>query len=137
MRDLGLTTYWMSRPLIEFTARQRVRLHPKIAIRERCRALEGFPRGFLPFGDAICRFNPVYGQGMSVAAQEAHLLYELLRRRAAEAEPLAGLASAFFAEAATMTETPGHWPPYPISLIPRHRENARRIWSSGSSSERG
>lgn len=62
VRDLGLTTYWMSRPLIEFTARQRVRLHPKIAIRERCRALEGFPRGFLPFGDAICRFNPVYGQ---------------------------------------------------------------------------
>jgi 2-polyprenyl-6-methoxyphenol hydroxylase-like FAD-dependent oxidoreductase len=68
--------------------------------------MEGFPRGFLPFGDAICRFNPVYGQGMSVAAKEAHLLHALLGRRAAEADPLAGLASAFFAEAATMIETP-------------------------------
>ena len=65
-----------------------------------------FPRGLLPFGDAICRFNPVYGQGMSVAAQEACLLHEVLRRRAEEGDPLAGLAPAFFAEAGTLIETP-------------------------------
>lgn len=57
----------------------------------------------LPFGDSICRFNPVYGQGMSVAAQEARLLHEVLQRHAGEPEPLAG---AFFAEAATLIETP-------------------------------
>jgi len=68
--------------------------------------IEPFPRGLLPIGDAICRFNPVYGQGMSVAAQEAVLLHQLLRKKAEEADPLAGLAPAFFAGASTVIETP-------------------------------
>ena len=76
--------------------------------------LAEFPRGLLPLGDAICRFNPVYGQGRSVAAQEACLLRELLERGAAEPEPLAGLATDFLAEAALLIETP--W-----SLVPLHR----------------
>jgi 2-polyprenyl-6-methoxyphenol hydroxylase-like FAD-dependent oxidoreductase len=65
-----------------------------------------FPRGLLPIGDAICRFNPVYGQGMSVAAQEALLLHQLLRRQAEESDPLAGLAPAFFGGACALIETP-------------------------------
>jgi 2-polyprenyl-6-methoxyphenol hydroxylase-like FAD-dependent oxidoreductase len=68
--------------------------------------LEAFPRGLLPFGDAICRFNPIYGQGMSVAAQEACLLHQLLRKRAETADPLAGLASAFFTGAGALIDTP-------------------------------
>jgi 2-polyprenyl-6-methoxyphenol hydroxylase-like FAD-dependent oxidoreductase len=76
------------------------------SVRRHFDRLEEFPHGFLPFGDALCRFNPAHGQGMSVAAQEAQLLHELLRRRAEEADPLAGLAPAFFAEAATIIETP-------------------------------
>jgi 2-polyprenyl-6-methoxyphenol hydroxylase-like FAD-dependent oxidoreductase len=68
--------------------------------------LEKFPRGLLPFGDAICRFNPVYGQGMSVAAQEAALLRQLLHQQAGEPDALAGLAPAFFTESATLIETP-------------------------------
>jgi 2-polyprenyl-6-methoxyphenol hydroxylase-like FAD-dependent oxidoreductase len=68
--------------------------------------LDSFPRGLLPIADAICRFNPVYGQGMSVAAQEACLLKRLLAGPSAESNRLAGLALAFFAEVPTLLDTP-------------------------------
>jgi 2-polyprenyl-6-methoxyphenol hydroxylase-like FAD-dependent oxidoreductase len=62
-------------------------------------AVAGFPQGLIPIGDAMCRFNPIYGQGMSVAAREALILADLLQRRAGDAKGLAGLPRDFLAEA--------------------------------------
>jgi 2-polyprenyl-6-methoxyphenol hydroxylase-like FAD-dependent oxidoreductase len=74
--------------------------HFPSSLRRRYERLARFPEGYLAFGDALCSFNPIYGQGMSVAAMEAVALRETL-----EKGPDA-LARRFFAAAAKVIDTP-------------------------------
>jgi 2-polyprenyl-6-methoxyphenol hydroxylase-like FAD-dependent oxidoreductase len=59
-----------------------------------------FPAGYLVMGDAVCSFNPIYGQGMSVAAMEAKALEEALTTG------LDGVARRFYARSRTIVDIP-------------------------------
>jgi 2-polyprenyl-6-methoxyphenol hydroxylase-like FAD-dependent oxidoreductase len=86
-----------ARPLTDI-----VRYQLPCSTRRHFERLEAFPAGLLAIGDALCRFNPVFGQGMSVAAQEAVILDRLL----AEGVPMERLARDFFAAIQDTIATP-------------------------------
>jgi 2-polyprenyl-6-methoxyphenol hydroxylase-like FAD-dependent oxidoreductase len=76
------------------------------SVRRHFERLDSFPRGLLPIGDVICCFNPVYGQGMSVASLEACLLKRLLENSREAGDLIAELVSTFFKEMQALIETP-------------------------------
>jgi hypothetical protein len=48
-------------------------------VRRRYERRRDLPQGFLAIGDAMCNFNPIYGQGMTVAALQADRLRDCLQ----------------------------------------------------------
>jgi hypothetical protein len=54
--------------------------------------LEQFPDGVVAVGDAVCAFNPVYGQGMTAAALGAEVLDLWLRDESRRRNPGGGRA---------------------------------------------
>ena len=83
--------------------------------------LKRVPDGFIVVGDALCSFNPIYGQGMTVAAIEAATLDECLR-----ADQHDRLPQRFFQRVAKVVDVPwnlaaGADARYPEIAAPKRR----------------
>ncbi|WP_327010108.1 FAD-dependent monooxygenase [Dactylosporangium sp. NBC_01737] len=77
-----------------------MRMRLPASVRRRYERMDRLPDGLVSIGDAICAFNPAYGQGMTVAAAEAIELRDALRAGRA------GLPRRFYAKAAQVVDVP-------------------------------
>jgi 2-polyprenyl-6-methoxyphenol hydroxylase-like FAD-dependent oxidoreductase len=69
--------------------------------------LARFPSGLIVMGDALCSFNPIFGQGMSVSAMQAQLLKECLDELKARYTPsLEALTCNFRSRAGRIVDSP-------------------------------
>ncbi len=94
-------------------------------LRRRYESLAKLPSGYVILGDAMCSFDPTFGQGMSIASMQAELLGKLVGRRSTQKiqAKLAKLASIPWAmtscEAHRWAETRGP-EPFGASLLRRY-----------------
>jgi hypothetical protein len=95
-------------------------------LRRRYEELSRFPAGFLVFGDALCSFNPVYGQGMTVACMESLALRECL---AAGTQEIAGR---FLRAASQLIDIPCKLPSVAIFNTRVSKASARLRYASST-----
>jgi 2-polyprenyl-6-methoxyphenol hydroxylase-like FAD-dependent oxidoreductase len=73
------------------------------SVRRRYEQLKRVPDGYLTIGDALCSFNPVYGQGMTAAAMEADTLDAALRAAGGRRR---GFPAAYYRRVARVVDNP-------------------------------
>jgi len=99
--------------------------------------LDRSPSGLLPIGDAFCLLNPIYGQGMTLACQEASLLRSLLHKHEAGKSSLAKLTREFLTEVENLLIAPWEISAvpdfiYPQTLGVRPKDLQKRLESMGA-----
>jgi 2-polyprenyl-6-methoxyphenol hydroxylase-like FAD-dependent oxidoreductase len=94
------------------------RFRMKASRRVHYERLVGLPHGLVTMGDAICRFNPVYGQGMTCAAKQAVCLKELLEEVQRGGCTLDEVPNRFRPRAAELVETPWSMAAIPDFVYP-------------------
>jgi 2-polyprenyl-6-methoxyphenol hydroxylase-like FAD-dependent oxidoreductase len=96
-------------PLICQIIQQSERLSPIVphrfpaSVQRHYERMPDFPEGLLVLGDAVCSFNPAYGQGMSAAALQARALQQVLAESDGE---IGKVSAAFFRKAAEINSGP-------------------------------
>lgn len=74
-------------------------------LRRRYEKMPRFPNGYIVVGDAICSFNPVYGQGMTVSAMEAEALNQSLKEQQSKGN-MHGLPQRYFGRVKNIINAP-------------------------------
>ena len=95
--------------------------------------LESPPAGYVALGDAVCSFNPIYGQGMTCAAMSAVALGAALDQHGRQAST--ATARAYYARVAEIVQVPWQFAVggdfvYPQTTGPRPRAIGLRNWYS-------
>jgi 2-polyprenyl-6-methoxyphenol hydroxylase-like FAD-dependent oxidoreductase len=102
----GLSTDTIYKALSNGRIARKVRRYNfKDSYRRHFDRMPRFPAGLIAMGDSLCRLNPVYGQGMSVAALEARTLGSSLASVSSGSLDVRDLASAFWKQTDELIES--------------------------------